>query len=216
MRVGADAGGLDFASVTHDAAARRRIGQECHRRTDRGPKSATLRDHEIETKRRDARVTRKLHKARRVLHALRRGVQSQRQHADDRDGHNPLQHSRQKRQQQPTPKRALVRQHVGGDDRLAVAGAGGVKHPIREAETSKRPHGAPIALHGAHRAAQQALEFGLLRQNPPGDSRRLTAAFRYADAERIARLREGLVRAQSQQTGGQSQNQKRNAAPHRH
>ena len=57
-----------------------------------------------------------------------------------------LQQRRGKRQDHAAPPGLVVRDHVGGDHRLAVAGSGGVKHPV---EKRRGPSSAHTALPSA-------------------------------------------------------------------
>ena len=56
----------------------------------------------------------------------------------------------------------LVGDHVGGDHRLAVAGAGGMEDAVGEGKADQRTRAARDPPHGLQRARQRAVEVLLL------------------------------------------------------
>ena len=114
--------------------------------------------------------------------------------ANDGDGDDALKDGRQEGNNETTPQRPLVRQHVGGDHGLAVARPSGVKHAIDETQARQIPRRAAIAPHGAHGGAQAPLEGDLLGDDPADNAGSRAAALGNADIEGVFRLRERLAR----------------------
>ena len=129
--------------------------------------------------------------------------------ADERDGDHRLQERRQKRHHRAAPERAFVGEHVGRDQRLAVAGPGGVKDAIGEAEADQSPGGARIAM---QRMDLRRHEMGELATAAPCSqpviaALRPAAAFAAADGERPRAIC-ASARAAPDRQGGAGQTQR--------
>jgi hypothetical protein len=129
-----------------------------------------------------------------AVHGAPRGTEQRRGHAHDRHGHQRLQQRGREGQHNTAPPGLAVGDHVRGDHRLAVTGAGGMKHAIGEGQGEQAPDRTAILLGGPYRPRQSAIEFGLLGEQPADDAvgRRRGRARR---AERAA-LRKGRVAPQ--------------------
>ena len=163
-----------------------------------------------------------------------RGAQQQHQHAHHDKRRERLDQRRQERQQDAAPHRAAIRQHIGGNHRLAMAGARRMQHAVGEAQRREHQRGAERAcgLEAAHGRGKLAIELRLLLQHPglralqgAGGLRRLGARPRRHEAalgaggrtEWVLRRRRLLGkhgRAEHQHRGQRNQKRKYPRHPH--
>ena len=102
-------------------------------RAQGGGKAAPLCPYETRAEQRDGDIACDLDRLRGARHLPGRRVEDERRDRDEGDGDQPLQQGGKGRKQQPALQLDLVGDHVGGEHRLAVAGAGGMEDAIGEA-----------------------------------------------------------------------------------
>src|SRR5208282_758570 len=142
----------------------------------------------------DARRARELQPVRGPVHLGRGGVEDEPGRADEDDGHQ--------RHHRAAPERALVGEHVGGDQRLAVPRPRGMEDAVSEAEADEPPSGARVAVQRMDLRRHEMGELRLFGQKPAGDPPLAPAApLAAADRER-ARLLRQRRRAPGEKGGG--------------
>src|SRR5271166_1942957 len=144
-----------------------------------------------ESDRRDARTARELQPVSGSIHLRRGGVEDETGGTDQRNRDRRLQQRREERHDRPALQRAVVRQHVGGDQRLAVPRPGGVEHAVGEAERDEPPIGGRVTVQRVQLPRHQMGEPRLFGEkparNPPFAP---AAALAAADREGPRRLRQ--------------------------
>src|SRR5208282_3385591 len=117
----------------------------------------------------DARRARELQPVRGPVHLGRGGVEDEPGRADEDDGDQRLQERRHQRHHRAAPERALVGEHVGGDQRLAVPRPRGMEDAVSEAEADEPPSGARVAVQRMDLRRHEMGELRLFGQKPAGD-----------------------------------------------
>ncbi len=128
------------------------------------------------------------HRLRRFRHGDGGAAQHEIGGDDEEDGDRALNQRRDEGNQDAAFQLRLVGDHVGGDHRLAMAGAGRVEHAIGKGEADQRGQRPWVFAHGFQRAGQRAVEALLVDVDPleegcqrPADG---NGGFGRADAER--------------------------------
>ena len=117
----------------------------------------------------DAAIARQLDPVGGVGHLRSGRLKDKPGRADERDRDQRLKQRRHQRHRRAAFERRFIRQHVGGEDRLAVSGARGMHHAIGEAKPDQAPGGAGIAVQRMHFGGHEVGERRLLGHQPAGE-----------------------------------------------
>ena len=107
-----------------------------------------------------------LHVERGIAHRDRGAAQKQIGRAHQQDRCHALRQRGQQRNENAASELGLVGDHVGRDHRLAVAGAGGMKHAIGKGKADKPQHLHRIVPHRLQRRCQRVVELLLILVDP--------------------------------------------------
>ncbi|MFK4617309.1 hypothetical protein ABIF50_000586 [Bradyrhizobium diazoefficiens] len=145
--------------LRHACDRRHRLG-----RLKRADEGAAFDPDQPQAEQRDQAVARDLDHAFGLAHGLGRRIQDPGRDADDQDRDHRLHQGRGKRERDAAPRGLAVGDEIGGDHRLAVAGAGGMEDAIGKRDEEQRPHRRTVGLGGADGRRHLAIEFRLFCQ----------------------------------------------------
>ena len=193
-------GAVDVGRIV-DRLADEAAGSAGGARAQGGGKAAPLCPYETRAEQRDGDIACDLDRLRGVRHLPGRRVEDERRDRDEGDGDQPLQQGGKGCKQQPALQLDLVGDHVGGEHRLAVAGAGGMEDAIGEACARQRKKGVRACFQRARGGLQLGVKLVLPGENQPGEAGRRAGGLLPADGEGMA-LRERRMEHEKQEGRG--------------